>query len=270
MIAVVAALEPDGSTPEPPTLVRAGLLERTADWYAAISNGRCRLEFATLPAVRAPRPLGYYASAGGKGAWPNNSQHLAADLVRALPADSLTSLERAEGPLLIVAPDRFLPHTWHIPRANLPSERMWIRRYAIVPRTATAGTLAHEIGHLAFDWPDLRWPPETEMECLMARGATGGGANDPAPPSAPLLVRAGWRDPVKVARNLTVRGLAARGIGVVDWHGKQLLVESRPGRLLAFTADPIPALVARVPLGAEDDRKLVLGLLGPRLRRLAS
>jgi hypothetical protein len=40
--------------------------------------------------------------------------------------------------------------------------------------------------------------------------------------------------------------------------------------LLAFTADPIPALVARVPLGAEDDRKLVLGLLGPRLRRLAS
>ena len=269
MIAVVAALEPEGSTLESP-LVRPDLLEKTADWYAAVSNGRSDLEFSILPGVHAPKPLRYYAQAGGKGAWPNNSQHLAADLVRALSPDSLAALERANGRLLILALDRFLPHTWHIPRAGVPSERMWIRRYAIVPATATAGVLAHEMGHLAFDWPDLRWPPEGEMECLMARGATGANAHDPSPPSAPLQVRAGWRQPVKVARNLTVRGLAARGVGVVDWQGKQLLVETRPGRLLLFTADPIPSFVARVALAAGDDRKLVLGLLGSRLRRLAS
>ena len=179
-------------------------------------------------------------------------------------------MERAGGRLLIAASDRFLPHTWHIPDGGVSlGGRTWVRRYAIVASSVTAGALAHEIGHLAFDWPDLRWPLEGEMECLMARGATGAGADDPAPPSAPLLVRAGWREPVRVARNLTVRGLAARGVGAVDWRGKQLLVEVRPGRLLLLTADGIPQLVARVPLAADDSRKLVLGLLGPWLRRLA-
>jgi hypothetical protein len=267
VIAVVAALEPGDATAESPPQLGPGLLEKTAAWYDAVSNGHSHLEFVTLPAVRAPKPVGYYSYAGGKGPWPYNSQRLAADLVRALPADRLASLQGTDCRLLIVAADRFLPHTWHIPRAGVPSERMWIRRYAIVSHTATAGMLAHEMGHLAFDWPDLRWPPEGEMECLMARGATGANANTPAPPSAPLQVKAGWREPVKVARNLTVRGLAARGVGAVEWQGKHLLVETRPGRLLLFTSDPIPSLVARIPLDAGDERKLVLGLLGPRLRR---
>jgi hypothetical protein len=268
VIAVVAALDSESVTAESSLFIRPHLPEKTVEWYAAVSKGRSTLEFVMLPPLHPPRSSGYYAYAGGKGAWPNNSQRLAADLVSALSPNSLTALERAEGRLLIVASDRFAPHTWHIPRASLPSERMWARRYAIVPRTVTAGALAHEIGHLVYEWPDLRWPPEGEMECLMARGATGAGASDPAPPSAPLLVRAGWREPVKVARNLTVRGLAARGVGLVEWQDKQLLVETKPGRLLLYTADPLPSLVARVALREEDERKFVLGLLGPRLRRV--
>lgn len=268
VVAVVPVCPPRGFPAEGRRL-RAGLLEQASAWYEAVSRGRCRLDFLRLAPVAAPQPLAVYAVARGRGRWPWNSQALAADIVRALPPEGREALACACGRVLLVTGGEFLPHTWHVPDGGMPIGRgMWVRRYAAVPADAALGVVLHELGHLAFDWPDLQWPRDAETECLMARGATGSRAADPAPPCAPLLVRAGWRDPVPVTREMTVADLQGGVIGAIDWSGLRVLVEAGEDRLLMSTREPVPRMLARVSLMPADAGRPLLSLVAPRLRRL--
>jgi hypothetical protein len=267
VVAVVPVGEPGpGPAPEFPV----ALVDRAAAWYERVSRGRSVLEFRPFATVRAPRPLSSYSSSGGKGSWPTNSQGLVADVLASVVPLTAAALARADGGLLIVTPDRFQPHAWHMPNGGVAvGDGGWIRDYAVVPVGGTLGALVHEIGHLAFRWPDVGWPLESETECLMARGATGARAEDPALPCAALLVRQGWRDPVRVGRRLTVDDLAADGgVGAIEWQGKLLLVEARPGRLLLMTTDTAPRLLSYVRVPDAKGGRSVLGLLASSLRRL--
>jgi hypothetical protein len=267
VVAVVPVGEPGpGPAPELP----AGLVDRAAAWYERVSRRRSVLEFRPFGTVRAPRPLSSYSSSGGKGPWPTNSQGLVADVLASVAPPTAAALAHADGGLLIVTPDRFLPHAWHMPNGGVAvGDAGWIRDYAVVTVGGTFGALVHELGHLAFRWPDVGWPLESEMECLMARGATGVRAEDPALPCAALLVRQGWREPVPIGRRLTVDELAGEGgVGEIEWQGTPLLVEARPGRLLLMTTDRVPRLLSYVRVQDGKGGNSVLGVLARSLRRL--
>lgn len=253
------------------------LLAETAAWFENVSQGRCQLKFVVLSIATPLRPLVFYHELGGKGRWPRNSQALAADLLARLDFNGASCLRACQGKLLLITPDGFLPHTWHIPQSGLGEGNILVRRYAVTPANAGLGPLAHELGHLVFDWPDLTWEPTADSECLMARGAAGNRASDPAPPCAPLLVRAGWRDPVPITRELAVQSLGSHQVGYFSWEPWSIWVEKRetrgPQRLLAFAtndrnpAEP-PRLLARLPFEAADGELPLLSLFAIHLRRL--
>jgi M6 family metalloprotease-like protein len=263
----VVRVRPQGEPPDDAAAPPPDLFERATAWYARVSRGHCRLEFVHLSSVAAPRPLACYSGLGGKGRPPSNSQTLAAEAIRALAPADRDALARAGGRVLMVTPDDFLPHTWHLAGGGVPlGSSVWARRYSIAPASAALGTLVHELGHLALEWPDLPWPLDGERECLMARGATGAGAHEPAAPCAPLRLRAGWREPYQLTRTLAVRDLDEGEIASIALNGRTLLVEQRPGRLLICTTDPVPRLIARIALTPDDADRSLLGVVSPRLR----
>jgi hypothetical protein len=245
-------------------------IEHATAWLNQISRGRCSIDVLYL-GLAAPRlPAVRYAGEGGKGRYPFNSQALILDLLGRLNEESKASL--GERRLLAVAPSRFLPHYWHLPQGGAPlAGRSCLRHYAIVPDSAPFGMVAHELGHLLFDWPDLSWSYLLDVECLMARGASGDRGDHPSPPCAPLLVRAGWLDSIPVMPNLQVRTL--NGVaGVIQHCGASALVELRldePGpRLLLYTgssSDDI-RLSARIPVTDSEMTCSLFGILAPHLR----
>ncbi len=172
--------------------------------------------------------------------------------------------------MLLLTPTGFLPHCWHIPNGGVPlGAGVWARRYGVVPADATPGAVVHELGHLLFDWPDLTWDFQFEQECLMARGAFARHGLDPAPPCAPLLVDAGWRDTVPLGAGLTAGGLGPEQVAAVEWLGRPCLVERRECALLVYEtgSGAAPRILGRVALAAGDLARSVLGLVAPLLRR---
>jgi hypothetical protein len=243
-----------------------------------VSQGRCRLAFEILPAVHLERSLSYFTVAGGMGRPPQNSQSLAQAALDILDPVGLSKLAGAQSGLLISVEAALKAHTWHLPSAGKSAGGMRGRRYAIVPHNASLGAIAHELGHLLFEWPDLAWEKSLGQDCLMARGALRAEGHQPSPPCAPLLLQAGWRDTFTVDGETRVNQLSARYIGRLSWNDQQVLVERRddhdPPRILVYTCKGTgkllhPKLWGRVPLSDEEQDKLLLGLIAPVLRRIS-
>ena len=255
-----------------------GCWKQAAAWIEAVSLNRCHVQFGVVRAVRPPRPIETYRASGGKGGWPHNSQALAADVLSGLTETARRRVRKDGGKVLLATPEGFVPHTWHVPNGGVAvGAKMWVRRYSVAPVSAPLGTVVHELGHLLFDWPDLTWERRFAQECLMARGASGERALDPAPPCAPLLVEAGWRDPVPLTRGLTVGSLGPERVGAMEWGRWSVLVEIRDhgggARLLMYCQpredrQASPRICARIPLTGSDLARSVLGLLAVHLRRL--
>ncbi|MEX2262664.1 MAG: hypothetical protein WD696_11975 [Bryobacteraceae bacterium] len=240
-------------------------LQSASDWYAEISRGQCRLSWQLMGPLTLPKPTAWYAAGGGMGPLPRNSQALVADAIEALGPSFRASR------LLVVGEKIWLPHAWHLPGTH-PC------RYAVLSGHANLGTVVHELGHLLFEWPDFQWPWRWGRECLMALGATGELGADPSPPSAPLLLRQGWRETAPMTRALKVQDLAGGDIATMDWDHWQVLAEWRRDRgasrlmMYARPADSPHSTPhhpkARVLLSEDEAQHSVLGLLAPHLRRL--
>jgi hypothetical protein len=245
-------------------------VDAAVEFYARVSGGRVRLAPFALPPVALPRPLGWYTPAGGMGRPPHNSQELIDDALAQLGADERERLARAGDRLLIAAPRGLHAHTWRVRGGgfHLGGAR-WCRFYSVLPDAAPPGAIAHELGHLLFDWPDL--DRSVGDDCLMALGGARAGGYDPAPPCAPLVVGAGWRSPFSVA-GTTLAGELDGAPGRFVFDGRPLIIERRadggPARLVTYDERaPAPRLLHRVPLAAGDDERPLLALLAPSLQR---
>ncbi len=252
-------------------------LEPAAEWFGRVSRGRWRPAVDVLPPVRLPRRLAAYRDAGGMGSPPRNSQQLALDALAALDDEGCRRLAAAGGRLALAVPAGFRPHAWHLPNGGRRVAGVWCRRYAVLPAEAPLGSAVHELAHLLLDWPDLAWDPAFAGECLMARGGLRDGGRDPSPPCAPLLLDAGWRDPLPLERRVSLGQLAGTAVGVVRWGGRDLAVELRrhggEPRLLLYRSRGSgrtlsPRLVARLPLAGAGRDPSVLGWIAPALRTL--
>ena len=248
-------------------------LTSVCQWFERLSGGCWGFRVLPLGMVRLPRPLSWYAPAGGMGGFPRNSQQLAWDALSALSPATLAAIgETGTDVILLVTSSRLHPHTWRFRKGGFPLGHGWCRRYAVLPTDAPLGTWAHELAHLLLDWPDLPRSSGLGQDCLMATGASRAGGADPSPPCAPFLLRQGWRDTVELDRHLPV---AALDVGRWEWRKKRLILERRRDgkpRLLLLQSDPgdlaRTRLLARVYLGPGDLPRPVLALVGQALHRL--
>jgi hypothetical protein len=252
-----------GASPE-----RTALLKQTELWFEKISRNLCRIDFDVLPNISLNINQKYFTPAGGMGAPPRNSQTLIKQVINNLDTSIVQQLEHDQKHLLVIATNAFKSHTWRLQNRGL--------RYSLVPSNASFGALAHEMGHLLFDWPDLDWEKSLGEDCLMSLGALH--YNDsPALPCAPLRVKQGWIEPFEIDQTTTVHDLGIKQVGVIDWQGNDVLVEYRMQQdnvcLLVYkmknTDSHIhPKIVGRVRVMNSDTRILLLGLIAPKLRLL--
>lgn len=231
-------------------------LEAAARWYRERSGGAFEPRFEVLAELELER-LGRFRGLGGLDRFPDNAQGLVLELLEALDGDGRRRLAELGGVPLILAPRGFRPHCWSLPpgRRRLAGG-LFCRRYGLLPADASLGVTVHELGHLLLRWPDLERGTGIAGECVMATGAKRGGGRRPAPPCAPLRVRAGWVEAFEPDRGTR---LAALADGAVARVGEQLVeLRERPLRLLRFEDRPRPRLAARLPCRPEDlDRPLL-------------
>ncbi len=228
-------------------------LAEAAAWFMGLGAGA--LGFEAIAEIELAS-LARYAALGGLDRHPHNSQGLVEAALDRLDAGARARLCQLEAPLVVVAPPGFRPHCWRLPEASRRlDQRGGVDRYALLPSDATLGAIAHELGHLLFDWPDLERDSGLANECLMARGAL---LPEPAPPNALLRLRAGW-----VAARQPERTMRARELEV----GEALVIGERvierrldPDRLLVLLDRPRPLLLRRIVLGREDLERPLLAL----------
>jgi hypothetical protein len=169
-----------------------------------------------------------FGAAGGMARGRFNSQALVRDAILALAPAQRELVASAPERVVLVAPQGFHPHVWQ-PRDGGVSfgAGRWLRRYALIPDASPLGHIAHELGHLLYDWPDLHLVPGLGQGCLMARGAER--AAGPAAPCAALRVAAGWVEPQRVSTATRVEAVH----GVWCWqHAELRIVGERTGDAL--------------------------------------
>lgn len=246
-------------------------------WFERVSAGKFAPEFAWLGQVTLPGVRKAYGRSGGMGSFPHNSQQLAVEVLSALPHQLQRTLHACGSPPLFWAPQGFHPHAWRFREGGFAlGERQWIRRYAVVPKLASYGSVAHELAHLLLDWPDLRGDRALDPLCLMARGAELTGSAEPALPCAPLRLRAGWCSVHPLERRSPARLLDVQRLGTFRYRELDILVERRPlsstmSLLLGFIdwQRAQPRLLFRVPLAAGSEERPILGFIGSHMRDAA-
>lgn len=91
-------------------------------------------------------------------------------------------------------------HKWVLSGGAYNADGTQIYSYLTVPGDCKLGVCAHELGHLAFGWPDLYDSDYTSegigVWCLMAAGSYNGDENNPSVPCAWCKVDQGWVDVV--------------------------------------------------------------------------
>ncbi len=181
---------------------------------------------------RAPETKAYYTNADyGFGSYPQNAQRLvehAVDL--AAPhvnfadydntgngvVDALVIICAGTGGEASGNTGDIWSHKWSI--APMVRDGVTIQSYFMAPEDGRVGVMAHELGHLLMQWPDLydtdyssrgtgRWD-------LMAGGSWNNAGNTPAHPTAWCKLKAGWINPTTVfnaAQDVTIQPYADQG-----------------------------------------------------------
>lgn len=246
-------------------------LNDALSWYADLSNGAWTPRQITLGHVELPHDLGRYMSQGGADARGPSTRDLVQDVIGSTSHSDKDRLAAAGGNLVLIVPDGFRPHVWTPRRGGVALGRgSWCTRYAVLPASAPLGTQLHELAHLYLGWDDGVVAGRGASLCLMALGATGAYSAKPNPPAAPLLLAAGWRRPITLTPDLTALELATMPdiVACLNWCGRQIVVEVRANRLIAWTADSrVPDLV-NTWISEPGDTRPILGRLAPALRRL--
>lgn len=126
-------------------------------------------------------------------------------------------------------------HKWSITPKTV--DGVTINRYFMAPEDGRVGVMAHELGHLLMDWPDLfdtdyssagtgRWD-------LMAGGSWNNNGNTPAHPSAWCKEKVGWVTPTTVfnaSQSITLRPYATNAdvvkLPIGDMNSKEYFLLS--------------------------------------------
>lgn len=165
---------------------------------------------------RAPKPKSYYTDGNyGFNAYPKNAQKLVEDVIGlANPFVNFSDYDNdgdgfVEALVVICAGiggeqsgsvNDIWSHKWGISPKSVDGVK--IDRYFMAPENGRVGVMAHELGHLLLELPDLydtdyssrgtgRWD-------LMAGGSWNNGGDTPAHPTAWCKYKAGWIDPTVI------------------------------------------------------------------------
>jgi len=189
------------------------------DYFEDVSRGLVRIVGTVTGPLRMPHPLRYYTNgASGLGDRLPNARTLARDAATALAASGVDltpfdndrdgfvdafvivnaglgaeRLRPQEGQI-----DNIWSHKWVLEGGPFSPgrESPQIFAYLTIPADCKLGVCVHELGHLAFGWPDLYDSDYTSSGigdwCLMGSGSYNGDEENPSPPSAWCLVNQGW------------------------------------------------------------------------------
>lgn len=182
------------------------------DFYHDVSNGAVDIKGEVVGPFRMPKPISYYAHGeNGTGDRTPNARTLARDA--AVLANSTVNFKKYDNDgdgfvdayVIVHAgvgaertgqPNDIWSHKWVLQNGPYQADGTQIYSYLTVPADCKLGVCAHELGHLAFGWPDLYDADYTSNGigdwCLMAAGSYNGDEINPAPPCAWCKVDQGW------------------------------------------------------------------------------
>eukprot|EP00244_Chara_vulgaris_P002609 TRINITY_DN1464_c0_g1_i6.p1 TRINITY_DN1464_c0_g1~~TRINITY_DN1464_c0_g1_i6.p1 ORF type:complete len:535 (-),score=90.86 TRINITY_DN1464_c0_g1_i6:595-2199(-) len=267
------------------------------EYYEVASCGKVTIENAGIHGwIRMPRTLGYYTnrqSALGS-TFPRNGQGFALDAVRAALAQGVifkSDLDVngdgiVDGLLLVHAgpggetqrgaaqQNNIWSHKWQIPVPVDVGRGTRISTYLTVPEDGTLGVLAHELGHLLFQWDDFYDPNYDEDGKywdgsgnwdLMASGSYNGNADYPSLPAAIHCMQHNWTSDQEIIT--TTRGVvikprtpqvsqAIRVISPTYTRSQSLILENRStngGTLYCGRGPGEGLLVWKVDTSKEQD-----------------
>lgn len=159
-----------------------------------------------------PKPISYYANnENGTGDRAPNAQVMARDAaVLANPkvnfkkydndgdgyVDAFVIVHAGAGAERTGRGSDIWSHKWVLNSGPYNADGTQIYSYLTVPGDCKLGVCAHELGHLAFGWPDLYDADYTSegigVWCLMAAGSYNGDEVNPSVPCAWCKVDQGW------------------------------------------------------------------------------
>ncbi|MBB3192490.1 M6 family metalloprotease domain-containing protein [Halomonas cerina] len=171
---------------------------------------------ATTGWYRAPQTKDYYTNGDyGFGAYPRNAQKLVEDAVDlAAPhvnfalydndgdgiVDALVIIAAGTGGEVTGNTGDIWSHKWGINPRTI--DGVQVRNYFMAPEDGRVGVMAHELGHLLMQWPDLYDTDYTSRGTgrwdLMAGGSWNDNGNTPAHPTAWCKLKAGWITPTTI------------------------------------------------------------------------
>ncbi|XP_024377710.1 uncharacterized protein [Physcomitrium patens] len=181
------------------------------DFYTEVSNKVVSISGEVVGPYRMPHTLKYYANSYyGLGSSTPNARLMATDAANLAKShidfskydndkdgtvETLVIIHAGQGAERSASVDDIWSHKWVLSTA-VQDEGVTLYPYLTVPGDCKLGVCAHELGHLAFSWPDLY---DTDYSsagignwCLMAAGSYNGNESNPSPPSAWCKYNQGW------------------------------------------------------------------------------
>jgi immune inhibitor A len=189
------------------------------DYYRDVSNNAVDIVGQVVGPFRMPNTIKYYANyENGLGEVAPNARTLAQDAAKLADAkvdftkydndgdgfvDAFVIVHAGQGAERTGQANDIWSHKWVLDGGPYQADGTQIYSYLTVPATCKLGVCAHELGHLAFGWPDLYDADYTSAGigdwCLMAAGSYNGNEDNPAEPCAWCKVDQGWVDVVTPA-----------------------------------------------------------------------
>lgn len=181
------------------------------DFYQDASNKIVQIAGEVAGPFRMPHPITYYANSNyGLGGSAPNSRNLATDAANAAKGslnfskydndgdgsvETFVIVHAGQGAEITGSVNDIWSHKWAMSTA-VQDDGVTLYPYLTVPGDCLLGVCAHELGHLAFNWPDLYDTDYTSSGigdwCLMASGSYNGDQSNPSPPSAWCKVDQQW------------------------------------------------------------------------------
>lgn len=182
------------------------------DYFRDVSGGAVDIKGEVVGPYRMPRPIAYYANGEtGTGEATPNARTMARDAaVLANPqvnfkkydndgdgyVDAFVIVHAGAGAERTGQDSDIWSHKWVLDKGPYRADGTQIYSYLTVPADCKLGVCAHELGHLAFGWPDLYDADYSSSGigdwCLMAGGSYNGNEDNPASPCAWCKVDQGW------------------------------------------------------------------------------
>jgi immune inhibitor A len=193
------------------------------DFYKEVSKGKVDISGSVDGWLRMPKPYSYYVGGdSGTGAYPTNAQRLTEDALAVaitkgvsfpnsldkFNKGSITALlivHAGQGAEVMSSVELQKQHIWSH-KADMNSAYqvkpgLSATNYLTVPEDCRMGVVAHELGHLAFQWDDFydpnydrdgsEWAGAGNWD-LMAGGSWNDGGNTPAHPAGLHIAQHGW------------------------------------------------------------------------------